>query len=239
MLVHESFHSSSLHFHLKCICDFSVGAILCRVIQGFSVFPTKTCNFLELKVSELKKLYLEYLNKTQLSPIAHCFQCFSIAFTNQANSKFTKHCGNYSLSSPLISIFMSNEESFLLLSSFDYLCLQPGKRKAEVPRVHSPCHVTANNFPPTNARSKEAKSEISRARRRCILIWEKANVIYGVLLLCKIQDKYAYNTKRAQKKRRKNKNKKSSFFRFLLKISQSYFHFLEFVLHKILILRLP
>lgn len=64
-----------------------------------------------------------------------------------------------------------------------------------MPRVRSPCHVTAN-FHPRASDQRGGESETSSTRCRWILIWGKANVIYGVLLLCKIQDKYAYNTKR-------------------------------------------
>lgn len=61
---------------------------------------------------------------------------------------------------------------------------------------------------------KEPKVKFPELRWRWILIWEKESVIYGVLLLCKIQDKYAYNTKRARK--RKRKNNKRIFLDFIL-----------------------
>lgn len=60
-------------------------------------------------------------------------------------------------------------------------------------------------FLPTNARLKRRESKNFRTRR-----WYShlgtANVIYGVLLLYKIQDKYAYNTQSArQDERKRNK----------------------------------
>jgi hypothetical protein len=86
---------------------------------------------------------------------------------------------------------MSNEETFVSLSSFDYLCLQPSKRKSG--SATSSFSLSRNNQQlSTHKRpiKKKAKSEISRAPWWRILIWKK-NVIYGVLLFCKIQDKYA------------------------------------------------
>lgn len=87
----------------------------------------------------------------------------------------------------LNSILMSNEESFSLF--FWLFMFMPGEEKRKRHEFSFLSRNKRRTPSPTTTRLKKRKQNLRDSA--VVFSLGKVNVIYGVLLLCKIQDKYA------------------------------------------------